>query len=152
MIRRKYCIYNQTRECFLSFGVRAADTTFSRLRGLIGKLRLGPDDGLWVFPSCGIHSIGVLFPLDVIYVDENYRVVHTIEHFPAFRIAPIRTHAFSVLQLPTHTIYTSQTHPGDQLLICAVDEIGSQFNFEAKVGEQRFTSTMRPEEPMSAVR
>jgi uncharacterized membrane protein (UPF0127 family) len=144
MIRRKYCVYNQTRECFLSFGVRAADTTFARLRGLIGKLRLASDEGLWVFPSCGIHTFGVLFPLDLVYIDENFRVIHAIEHFPAFRISPIRTQAFSVLQLPTHTIYSSQTHAGDQLLICAVDEIENQFNFEAKAGEQRFTGAYQP--------
>jgi uncharacterized membrane protein (UPF0127 family) len=128
MSRPSYCVYNQTRECFLSFGVRVADTTFTRLRGLIGRLRLGIDEGLWVVPSCGIHTMGVLFPLDVIYIDENHRVIHTIEHLPAFRISPLRTQAASVLELPTHTIYSSQTQPGDQLLICAVEEIEKEFN------------------------
>lgn len=92
-----------------------------------------------MFPSCGIHTMGVFFPLDLIYIDKCYRVVHTIEHFPAFRISPIRTQAFSVLELPTHTIYSSQTQPGDQLLICAIDEIGSQFSFEARADERLFT-------------
>lgn len=84
--------------------------------------------------------MGVLFPIDLIYIDENYRVIHTIEHFPSFRISPIRTQASSVLQLPTHTIYSSQTYPGDQLLICAIDEIDSQFNFAAKTAEEQFSS------------
>lgn len=141
MSRRNYCVYNQTRECFLSFGVRPADTTLSRLRGLIGRLRLGPDEGLWLFPSHGIHTIGVLFPIDLIYLDENLRVVHVIEHFPIFRVSPLRRQASSVLEMPTHTIYSSQTQPGDQLLICAVDEIGTQFNFEARDSEQLFTGT-----------
>ena len=72
--------------------------------------------------------MGVLFPLDLIYVDDDHRVVHVIEHFPRFRIAPLRTQASSVLELPTHTIYTSQTQPGDQLLICAVEQIANRFN------------------------
>ncbi len=55
---RTYCVYNQTRECFLSLGVTAADTTFARLRGLIGRLKLRVDEGLWVVPSCGIHTAG----------------------------------------------------------------------------------------------
>jgi uncharacterized membrane protein (UPF0127 family) len=125
---RTYCVYNQTRECFLSLGVTAADTTFARLRGLIGRLKLRVDEGLWVVPSCGIHTLGVLFPLDLIYLDENHRVIHVVEHFPRFRVAPLRTHASSVLELPTHTIYSSQTQPGDQLLICAVEEIANRFN------------------------
>jgi uncharacterized protein len=128
MTTRTYCVYNQTRECFLSLSVTPADTTFARLKGLIGRLRLKVDEGLWIVPSCGVHTVGVLFPLDIIYLDENHRVIHLIEHFPRFRISPLRTQASSVLELPTHTIYSSQTQSGDQLLICAVEEIANRFN------------------------
>ena len=128
MKTRTYCVYNQTRECFLSLSVTPADTTFARLKGLIGRLKLRVDEGLWIVPSVGVHTLGVLFPLDLIYLDEKHQVIHVIEHFPRFRIAPIRTHASSVLELPTHTIYSSQTQPGDQLLICAVEEIANRFN------------------------
>jgi uncharacterized protein len=128
MNRRTYCVYNQTRECFLSLGVTPADTTFTRLKGLIGRLQLRVDEGLWVVPSCGIHTMGVLFPLDLIYLDDDLQVVHVIEHFPRFRISPLKTQATSVLELPTHTIYSSQTQPGDQLLICAAEEIEARFN------------------------
>src|SRR6267154_5089569 len=125
---RTYCVYNQTRECFLSLSVTPADTTFARLKGLIGRLKLRVDEGLWIVPSCGVHTLGVLFPLDLIYLDESHRVIHLIEHFPRFRIAPLRTQASSVLELPIHTIYSSQTQAGDQLLICPVEEIANRFN------------------------
>ena len=128
MKKRTSCVYNQTRECFHSLGVLPADTTFARLKGLIGKLRLRVDEGLWVFPSCGIHTFGVFFPLDLIYVDEKHHVVDVVEHFPSFRISPIKTQAASVLELPIHTIYTSQTQPGDQLVICTIEEMGRRFN------------------------
>ncbi len=134
MNKRTYCVYNRTRECFLSLGVTPADTTFARLKGLIGRLRLKVDEGLWVVPSCGVHTMGVLFPLDLIYVDQNHQVVHVIEHFPRFRVSPIKTQAASVLELPTHTIYSSQTQPGDQLVICAAEEMESRINQE-RVGE-----------------
>ena len=79
--------------------------------------------GIWVVPSRGIHTLGVLFPLDLIYLDANYRVIHMVEHFPKFSIAPWKTKAESVLELPTHTIYSSQTQPGDQFVICVVEEM-----------------------------
>jgi uncharacterized membrane protein (UPF0127 family) len=146
MNNRTYCVYNQTRECFLSLSVTPADTTFARLKGLIGKLRLRVDEGLWIVPSCGIHTLGVLFPLDLIYLNESHQVIHLIEHFPTFRIAPLRTQASSVLELPTHTIYTSQTQPGDQLLICPVEEIASRFNkgrvAEIKEQTQKFGANL----------
>lgn len=120
---RRYCVYNQTRECFLGLEVAAADTVLSRLRGLIGRLSLRSGRGIWVVPSRGIHTLGVLFPLDLIYLDANYRVIHIVEHFPKFSIAPWKTKAESVLELPTHTIYSSQTQPGDQFVICVVEEM-----------------------------
>jgi uncharacterized membrane protein (UPF0127 family) len=137
MDRRTYCIYNQTRECFLSLGVIPADTILARLKGLIGKLRLKLDEGLWVVPSQGVHTFGVLFPLDLIYLDETYRVIHVIEHFPRFRIAPLRTQAASVLELPTHTIYSSQTQPGDQLIICTAEEMEGRLNRETVLQLER---------------
>lgn len=123
MDKTTYCVYNQTRECFLSLGVTPADTVFARLKGLIGRLNMRSDEGLWVVPSSGVHTWGVLFPLDLIYLDENLRVLYVTEHFPRFKVAPLKIRAASVLELPTHTIYSSQTQPGDQLVICAAEEI-----------------------------
>ena len=69
------CVYNQTRECFLGLRVTAADTSFTRLKGLIGRLHLRSDEGIWVVPSSGVHTLGVLFRLDLIYLDESQQVI-----------------------------------------------------------------------------
>jgi len=131
MEHRKYCVYNQTRESFLSLGVAAADNTFARLKGLIGKFRLNSDEGLWMVPSRGVHTIGVMFPLDLIYLDQHHRVIHFVESCPMFCIAPLRTQAESVLELPTHTIYSSHTQVGDQLLICVAEEMEQRLRMNA---------------------
>jgi uncharacterized protein len=122
-LRQHYCVFNKTRESFISLSVAAADTHLTRLKGLVGRLRLKSDDGIWVVPSQGVHTIGVLFAIDLIYLDADHRVVHTIESFGTFRIGPIRRNCASVLELPTRTIYSSQTHVGDELLICSPDEM-----------------------------
>jgi uncharacterized membrane protein (UPF0127 family) len=144
MKRKTYCVYNQTRETFLSLSVTAADTILARLRGFIGRLRLGYDEGIWLVPSRGVHTLGVFVPLDLIYLDENYRVIHLVEYFPTFRIAPLRTQAESVLELPTHTIYSSQTQPGDQLVICVADEMGRWLN-RPTLETTRASSSSSPE-------
>ena len=123
MSSERLYVFNETRQGFLSLNVAVADTHFSRLRGLLGRVKLRRDEGLWVAPSQGIHTIGVLFPIDVVYLDVQNRVIHLIEHLPPFRIAPIRVHAKSVLELPTRTIYLSGTQIGDSLLICAPGEM-----------------------------
>jgi uncharacterized membrane protein (UPF0127 family) len=131
MERPTYCVYNLTRECFLNLGVTVADTSFARLKGLIGRLRLRSSEGLWVVPSSGVHTFGVLFPLDLIYLDDRCRVMKVIEYFPTFRIAPLKIKAASVLELPPHTIYSSQTQPGDLLVICPAEEMESRLSAAA---------------------
>ena len=114
---KTYCVFNQTRESFLSLNVTLKDTHVGRLKGLLGKLRLKGDEGIWIVPSQGVHTIGVLFAVDLIYLDRENRVIHLEESFGPFRIGPVRTAGASVLELPTRTIYSSHTQVGDQLSI-----------------------------------
>ena len=111
--------FNITRQSFVSLGVKVADTSFGRLRGLIGKMRLRSDEGLWMMPSRGIHTIGLMFPIDVIYLDGHLRAVHILESLGPLRIAPIRLHCESILELPPRSVYHSGTQVGDQLMICS---------------------------------
>lgn len=112
------CVYNLKRQSFLGLNVVRADTLFARLRGLLGRTRLYADEGLWIVPSRCIHTFGLLFSLDIIYLDEQMRVIHVIEHFRPFGIAPVKAKAQTVLELPVRTIYASRTQVGDQLIIC----------------------------------
>ncbi len=120
-----FYVFNLTRQSFLSLGVSPADTHMGRLRGLLGRMRLRSDEGVWLVPCQGIHTIGMLFPIDVIYLDQNQRVIHLIEHLGPFRVTPIRRHSASVLELPTRTIYSSNTQVGDQLMVCSPDDMES---------------------------
>jgi hypothetical protein len=116
-------VFNRNRESFLALRVARADTLLMRLKGLLGRIRLNPVDGIWLIPSQGIHTIGMLFAIDVIYLDGANRVIHLIEHLGPFRISPIRMRCASILELPSRAIYSSNTRIGDELLICAPDEV-----------------------------
>lgn len=117
------CVFNRNRESFLGLRVRLADTMGSRLKGMLGKLHLNPGDGIWLIPSRGIHTIGMLFAIDLIYLDSMNRVIHMVEHLGPFRISPIRIRCASILELGSRTIYSSNTQIGDELLICAPEDI-----------------------------
>jgi uncharacterized protein len=122
---QKLCVFNITRESFLSLAVTRSHTHFARLKGLLGRMKLKSDEGIWLAPSRGIHTIGMLFPIDLIYLDESNRVLDVIEHLGPFRVSPIRMKCASVLELPTRTIYSSRTRAGDELLICSPEEMVS---------------------------
>jgi uncharacterized membrane protein (UPF0127 family) len=94
-----------------------------RLKGALGRIGMKPDDGIWLVPSSGIHTIGMLFPLDLIYLDESNRVIHLVEHLGPCRISPIRMGCASILELESRAIYASNTRVGDELLICAPEDI-----------------------------
>ena len=112
-------VYNKTRETFVATEALLADSYFTRLVGLLGKTRrwaqLGR--GLWIVPSRGVHTIGMLFPIDLIFLGKDKQVVHVEEYVRPFRISKVSLKATSVLELPPHTIYRSGTKIGDQLEI-----------------------------------
>ena len=130
------CVFNQTRQTFLSLDITVADNPWSRLRGLLGRRLLRTGDGVWVVPSRGVHTVGLLFPIDVIYLNEGLIVVHQAERVPPFRIAPIKVNCYSVLELAIRTIHRSDTHVGDQLRICSSEEIHSYGVRKAAVGNR----------------
>jgi len=98
--------------------VAGADSHLARLKGLLGRLRLKAAGGIWVIPSLGVPTIGVLVPLALLYLDSNRRVIHTIESLGSFRIGPIRKQCSSVLELPPRPLYSSPPQVGDVFLIC----------------------------------
>jgi uncharacterized membrane protein (UPF0127 family) len=116
------CIYNKTRERFVATHAAVADGYFTRLVGLLGTTRswARPGKGLWIVPSHGVHTIGMLYALDLIFLDRNYIVVDVEEHVRPFRISKVSLKAESVLELPVHTVFRTETRRGDQLEISPV--------------------------------
>jgi uncharacterized membrane protein (UPF0127 family) len=132
-IKKKFYVYNETRQTFLSLGVSIADTFYTSMKGLLGRRKLRNDEGLWVIPSQGIHTIGVLFPIDLVYLDANRKVVHLVEHLRPFRFGPVKSSSESVLELPVRTICRSDTRVGDSFVICSADEVGKHWRHDKTV-------------------
>ena len=116
------CVYNKTRERFVATHARVADGYFSRLVGLLGTTRrwARSGKGLWIVPSHGVHTIGMLYALDLIFLDRNHLVVDAEEHLRPFCISKVSFKADSVLELPVRTVLGTETRVGDQLEISRV--------------------------------
>jgi hypothetical protein len=123
MESRRLCAYNQTRECFLGLEVAAVDLASAELKTLLRKLALKSGEGLWMSPFRGLPDTDMRAPLDLIYLDEDCRVIEVVESFPTFHATPMGPRAASVLALPIHSIYSSQTQSGDQLVLCVAEEM-----------------------------
>ena len=120
--RNALYVYNNTRETFVATEATLADSYLRRLVGLLGKTRswarLGA--GLWIKPSRGVHTIGMLFPIDLIFLGKENEVVGVEEYLRPFRISKVSFKASSVLELPPHTLYRSKTQVGDRLEIATL--------------------------------
>lgn len=116
---RAVYVYNKTRETFVATEATVADTYLRRLIGLLGKTkrwaRFGC--GLWIVPSRGVHTIGMLFPIDLIFLGKEGKVIYLEEYLRPFRISKVALNAASVLELPVYTIHRTGTCVGDVLEI-----------------------------------
>ncbi len=112
-------VYNRTREAFVATEAVVADSYVRRLVGLLGKTKRWAKvgTGLWIVPSRGVHTIGMMFPIDLVFLSKEKEVVHVEEYVRPFRISRVSLKASSVLELPPHTIYRTGTKVGDQLEI-----------------------------------
>jgi uncharacterized membrane protein (UPF0127 family) len=112
-------VYNKTRETFVATEAVIADGYLSRLVGLLGKTkrwaRMGA--GLWIVPSRGVHTIGMMFSIDLVFLNKQKEVVHVEEVVRPFRISRVSLKTDSVLELPPHTVYRTGTKVGDVLEI-----------------------------------
>ena len=111
--------FNQTRQAYLATALAVADTHWARLRGLLGRTSrdFGNGSGLWIVPCHGVHTLGMGFPIDVVYLDGAMNVIHIQSDLRPWRFAPIREHAASVLELPSRTAAETRTAVGDKIEI-----------------------------------
>jgi uncharacterized protein len=83
--------FNQTRQAYLATALAVADTHWTRLRGLLGlkssDFRNGC--GLWIVPCHGVHTLGMGFPIDVMYLDRAMTVIHIQRDLQPWRFAPV---------------------------------------------------------------
>ena len=68
-------VHNTTKNAVLGDRIRVAETSLSRIVGLLGQKGLEPGTGLIIFPSQAIHTVAMRFAIDVIFLDRNWRVV-----------------------------------------------------------------------------
>jgi uncharacterized membrane protein (UPF0127 family) len=106
-----------TRDSFVGDKIEVADTSFRRVVGLLGRSKLMIGGGLWIRPSSGIHTFGMLFPIDVIGLNAQFRVVKLWNVLRPQRLTAISLFVKSMLELPAGTIAKSQVEVGDFIQI-----------------------------------
>ena len=112
---REVEIVNLTKDAVVGTRIRLADKALTRLVGLLGTRNLEPGCGLLIEPSSGVHTFGMRFPIDVVSLDAQMRVLGTWQKLGPWRFAAIHWKTRKVLELPPGTIRATHIEPKDQL-------------------------------------
>ncbi|HLY40410.1 MAG TPA: hypothetical protein VKR52_04310 [Terracidiphilus sp.] len=123
----RYCIYNRTTDRFLSVGTTVVDGAIEPFE----VMELPPDVenitaewGLCVVPAQSFSRGYFTFPIGVVFLDADRRVLECFEWTPGEEWPDEPgSEAVSVLVMPSQSVAASRTHPGDQFIICPAEEL-----------------------------
>ena len=109
-------VRNLTRKVLIGDAVHESRTFLSRSMGLLRTDGLGDGEGLWISPCGSIHSFGMRFAFDALFLDRNLMVVGRYDRFRRNRISRVFWSARGVLELPAGTIERTGTEVGDEII------------------------------------
>jgi uncharacterized membrane protein (UPF0127 family) len=112
---RLFVVHNRTRGATIAENVRLADTPRSRRIGLLKHETLALGEGLWIYPTQAIHTFGMHFPIDVVFLDRGLRVKRVYHGLAPYRLTSLVWGAKSVLELASGCLAGSGTMVGDEL-------------------------------------
>lgn len=106
-------IVNRTRGTLLGTNVRLADTWWMRLRGFLFRPEPRAGEGLLLVPCDAIHTFGMSFDLDVIFLDVDGAILATRENIAPGKLSGRVRGARYVLEVPSGTVKATGTAVGD---------------------------------------
>lgn len=83
--------------------------------GLMFRRTLRQGMGMWIVPCSGIHTFGMRFPIDVVFLDRHLRVVRVCAGLRPWRVVPIVRSAHSALELPPGSLLELGLETGETL-------------------------------------
>jgi len=107
-------IFNLMRKTHLARNAEIAGSGGKRTKGLLGRKGLAPGEGMWIVPCEAVHTFGMQFPIDLVYLDRGLRIKKLRSSVAPWRLSACLS-AHSILELPAGTICESQSQPGDLL-------------------------------------
>jgi uncharacterized protein len=99
--------------------VEIAATRTTRRRGLLGRDRLDQASAMLLAPCTAVHTIGMRFPIDVVFVDRQGYAVKIVRNLRPWRMA-LAAGGRAVIEMAAGSLEWGQVLPGDRLYLAPV--------------------------------
>ncbi len=80
--------------------VTAARSLWQRSVGLLGRSGLEESEALWLEPCSGIHTLGMRFSVDALFLSREGRVLRVAAHVPPWRMLMPVLRCRAVVEMP----------------------------------------------------
>ena len=104
--------------------LRRGDTFFRRLRGLLFTRALPEGEGLLLEPCNSVHMLGMLYALDIVYLDAEQRILKIAPNLPPFLGLSFCLKAKAALELPAGAAERYGWQVGDRLCVETAEKTG----------------------------
>lgn len=94
--------------------VSRTTNAWDRLRGLLGRPRLQAGEALLIDPCPSVHTIGMRYPLDLAFLDAEFRLLKQVSSLKPLRWAGC-SQARATLELAPGELDKLALKPGDRL-------------------------------------
>ena len=109
-------VLNERSGAVLAESLVSAHDSHSRRKGWLGRRSAPPGEAIWILPCEAIHCFFMHFPIDVVFLDRELRVVHVRRSLKPWRIA-VCLKAYSVMEFPAGVIDATSTAAGDKIVL-----------------------------------
>jgi uncharacterized membrane protein (UPF0127 family) len=92
--------------------IEPAETFFTRLKGLMFREELSNDGGLYLHPCKSIHTFFMKFPIDVLYLDKEWKIVGMEEQLEPGKMGGHFKGVASVIELASGSIEKNDIQEG----------------------------------------
>jgi uncharacterized protein len=110
-------LINQTQNCEIIGDLKVADSFWLRLVGLLGRKQMSPNEGMWFDHCNSIHTFGMRFSLDVIFLDSAMKIKALRPNVVPGRMTWPVLGARSAVEVASGGIERMKVKIGDQLYV-----------------------------------
>lgn len=109
-------ITRKSDNALIADNVKVANNVITRFIGLLNRSGLEKGEGLLITPCNSIHSFGMRFNFDAVFINKNNQIKHLMTNIKPWSVSPIIFSVKSVLELPGGTIKELKLNVGDFLV------------------------------------